>query len=98
MAQRGAEMTDEVSVKYYALVDMKAGEEVPWGLISQVGAIVRRWIPSTGTWVDAPRHWDYLIGREPGAREITEAAAEGLKTDKRLAQMTDAAAVERMSH
>jgi len=48
--------------------------------------------------VDAPRHWDYLIGREPGAREITEAAAEGLKTDKWLAQMTDAAAVERMSH
>ena len=40
------------------------------------------------------QHMDDLIGSEPDAREITEAAANKLKSAKTLKQMAAAAAAE----
>lgn len=91
-------MAEHVDVeKFYALVDTQAGKEVPWGLISQAGAIVKRWIPNKGIWVEAPRHWDYLIGSEPGAREVNKQAAERLKSAKTLKELPDEN-IESISH
>lgn len=95
---RSERMADPQNVqKFYALVDIEAGIEIPWGLMSQSGAIVLRWIPNKHTWVEAPRHWDYLIGREPGAREISEQQAEKLKTATTLKFMPDDA-IQWISH
>ena len=77
-----------VALKFYALVDAINGKDVPWGLMSQEGAIVKRYVPGRDDWVESPSHWDWLTGNEPGARAITAEAAEMLKASGKLRELS----------
>lgn len=75
--------------RYYPLhhIDQLALNE-PFGIIRQAGHSVERYIPDDKEWVEAPSDWDYLLGNEPGARDITEAEADELIARNKLARIS----------
>jgi hypothetical protein len=60
------------------------GETRPWALLRVVGGLYERWAPHLG-WVDSPFFGTYFAGTDPGARPVSEAEAEKLKSDPVIA-------------
>jgi hypothetical protein len=84
---------EDIETEYYALWDPPGWRPAPFGLIRAEGPVVSRWLPGKEAWVEAPQEWDYLMGNEPGARQISADQAEELKASGVLAELTDEAIV-----